>query len=78
MIGFSSLKGIISISYREIIGLGLMLNIVGMRIAYLLANLAKTEYFVCQDFQIKKTKKNGKNQQIRILERGKDFVNNDY
>jgi|TARA_B100001079_G_C15911767_1_gene298326 hypothetical protein len=62
MIGFSSLKGIISISYREIIGLGLMLNIVGMRIAYLLANLAKTEYFVCQDFQIKKTKKNGKNQ----------------
>tara|TARA_Y100000782_G_C10086071_1_gene224117 strand:+ start:576 stop:764 length:189 start_codon:yes stop_codon:yes gene_type:complete len=62
VIGFSSSSGIISISYREVVGLGLMLNIVGMRIAYLLANLAKTECFVCQDFQIKKTKKNGKNQ----------------
>lgn len=36
--------------------LGLMLGIVGMTIAYLLSNLAKTGYFVCQDLQIKSKK----------------------
>ena len=36
------------------LGLGLLFGIVGMAIAYLLSNIAKTGYFVCQDLQIKK------------------------
>jgi predicted PurR-regulated permease PerM len=43
------------------VGLGLLFGIVGMAIAYLLSNIAKTGYFVCQDLQIKKTEKSGKN-----------------
>ena len=43
------------------LGLGLLFGIVGMAIAYLLSNIAKTGYFVCQDLQIKNTEKSGKN-----------------
>ena len=43
------------------IGLGLLFGIVGMAIAFLLSNIAKTGYYVCQDLQIKNTEKNGKN-----------------
>ena len=43
------------------LGLGLLFGIVGMAIAYLLSNIAKTGYYVCQDLQIKNTEKNGKN-----------------
>ena len=43
------------------IGLGFLFGIVGMAIAFLLSNIAKTGYYVCQDLQIKNTEKNGKN-----------------
>ena len=43
------------------LGLGLLFGIVGMAIAYLLSNIAKTGYFVCQDLQNKNTEKSGKN-----------------
>ncbi len=43
------------------IGLGFLFGIVGMAIAFLLSNIAKTGYYVCQDLQIKNTEKSGKN-----------------
>jgi O-antigen/teichoic acid export membrane protein len=43
------------------IGLGLLFGIVGMAIAFLLSNVAKAGYFICQNLQIKKTEKSGKN-----------------